>query len=62
MSFALIGAARKIHFSQQEKQGYHAQAENDITLRLRRRHLLEMFLVGITGAIICLYHQLYREN
>jgi hypothetical protein len=28
MSFALIGAAREIHFSQQEKQGYHAQAEN----------------------------------
>jgi len=25
--------------------------KTDITLRLRRRHLLEMFLVGITGAI-----------
>jgi hypothetical protein len=27
MSFALIGARRKIRFSQQEKRGHHAEAE-----------------------------------
>ena len=63
MSLALIGAERKIHFSQQEKHGHHAQPEN--------RHRFAIEAKALTGNVfgrhhwgnwISLHNQLYGEN
>lgn len=63
MSFALIGVGRKIHFSQQEKQAHHAEAEN----RDREAIKVKADTWNVFGRLhwgdrIGLYHQFYGEN
>jgi len=63
MSSALFGAGRKIHFSQQEKQGHHAEAENRHRFAIKAKApTWNVFGRHHWGDWISLYHQLYAEN
>jgi hypothetical protein len=63
MSFALIGAGRKIRFSHQKKRGHHAEAENRYRFTIKAKALTgNVFGRHHWGDWISLYHQLYTEN